>query len=61
MVVASQVDFWGYNLLTQGISADPEKLNMIKDFHTYEPHRHAFIHGNINQLAEFSPDIAATA
>ena len=61
-VAASQVNFCGYILSENGIAANPEKVSAIKDFPTPTnlTDLRSFM-GLVNQLAEFSPDIATTA
>ncbi|XP_068235531.1 uncharacterized protein [Palaemon carinicauda] len=62
VVAASQVSFCGYQLSEEGIAADPGKVSAIWDFPTPTnlTDLRSFM-GLVNQLAEFTPDIAATA
>ena len=62
VVAAPRVNFCGYQLSDEGISADPEKVTAIRDFPTPTnlTDLRSFM-GLVNQLAEFTPDIAATA
>ncbi|XP_068235682.1 uncharacterized protein [Palaemon carinicauda] len=54
--------FCGYNLSRDGISADQQKVGAIKDFPNSAnlTDLSSFI-GLVNQLAEFTPDIAIAA
>lgn len=56
------VQFCGFVLSADGIAADPEKVRAITDFATPAniTDLRSFM-GLVNQLAEFSPDIAAAA
>ncbi|XP_068246738.1 uncharacterized protein [Palaemon carinicauda] len=56
------VSFCGYQLSEEGIAADPGKASAIRDFPTPTnlTDLRSFM-GLVNQLAEFTPDIAATA
>lgn len=62
VIASPQVHFCGYNISQQGISADMTKVSAIRDFP--KPANltdlQSFM-GLVNQLAEFTPDIAATA
>ena len=62
VVAASGVNFCGYNILSKGIAADPGKVAAIRDFPspTKLTNLRSFM-GLVNQLTEFTPDIAATA
>ena len=62
VVAAPTVNFCGYSLHADGISADPDKISAISDFPkpTNITDLRSFM-GLVNQLAEFTPDIAATA
>ena len=62
IVAASQVKFCGYNLSEEGISADQDKVEAIKDFPTPAnlTDLRSFM-GLVNQLAEFTPEIATAA
>ncbi|XP_066981047.1 uncharacterized protein [Macrobrachium rosenbergii] len=62
VVAAPTVNFCGYTLSGEGISADQEKVSAIRDFPTPAnlTDLRSFM-GLVNQLAEFTPDIAATA
>ncbi|ROT72287.1 hypothetical protein C7M84_009327 [Penaeus vannamei] len=62
MVAATNVSFCGYNISPEGIAADPEKVAAIRDYPTPSNIRdlRSFM-GLVNQLADFSPEIAATA
>ncbi|XP_068222164.1 uncharacterized protein [Palaemon carinicauda] len=62
VVAASQVSFCGYQLSEEGIAADPGKVSAIRDFPTPTnlTDLRSFM-GLVNQLAEFTPEIAATA
>ncbi|ROT64569.1 hypothetical protein C7M84_017475 [Penaeus vannamei] len=59
MVAATNVSFCGY---PEGIAADPEKVAAIRDYPTPSniTDLRSFM-GLVNQLADFSPEIAATA
>ncbi|XP_064081857.1 uncharacterized protein LOC135198214 [Macrobrachium nipponense] len=62
VVAAPSVNFCGYNLSGDGISADKQKVSAIKDFPT--PVNLTDIRsfmGLVNQLAEFTPDISIAA
>ena len=62
VLAAPKVLFCGYELSSEGIAADPEKVRAITDF--AKPANltdlRSFM-GLANQLAEFSPDIASAA
>ncbi|ROT64571.1 hypothetical protein C7M84_017477 [Penaeus vannamei] len=62
MVAATNVSFCGYNISPEGIAADPEKVAAIRDYPTPSniTDLRSFM-GLVNQLADFSPEIAATA
>nr|XP_027211978.1 uncharacterized protein LOC113805212 [Penaeus vannamei] len=62
MVAATKVSFCGYNISPEGIAADPEKVAAIRDYPTPSniTDLRSFM-GLVNQLADFSPEIAATA
>lgn len=62
VVADSRVSFCGYNLSAEGISADEDRVIAIRDFP--KPANltdlRSFM-GLVNQLSEFTPDIAAAA
>ncbi|XP_064105102.1 uncharacterized protein LOC135214699 [Macrobrachium nipponense] len=61
-VAAPKVNFCGYVLSSDGIAADPDKVSAICDFPT--PSNITDIRsfmGLVNQLADFTPNIAAAA
>ena len=62
VVAAQSVKFCGYTISEAGISADQEKVSAIRDFPTPAniTDLRSFM-GLVNQLADFTPDIAATA
>ena len=62
VVAAPSVTFCGYTLSEQGISADQGKVSAIRDFPTPAniTDLRSFM-GLVNQLADFTPDIAAAA
>ncbi|XP_068224072.1 uncharacterized protein [Palaemon carinicauda] len=61
VVAASQVSYCGYQLSEEGIAADPGKVSAIRDFPTLTnlTDLRSFM-GLVNQLAKFTPEIAAT-
>ncbi|XP_076067753.1 uncharacterized protein LOC143040556 [Oratosquilla oratoria] len=61
-VAGSSVSFCGYRLSADGISADEDKVRAIRDFPTPTnlTYLRSFI-GLVNQLADFTPAITATA
>ena len=61
-VAAPQANFCGYVLSPDGIAADPNKVSAIRDFPTPSnvTDLRSFM-GLVNQLADFTPDIAAAA
>ena len=61
-VAAPGVNFCGYKLSSKGIAADPGKVTAIKDFPnpTNLTDLRSFM-GLVNQLTEFTHEIAATA
>ncbi|XP_064116562.1 uncharacterized protein LOC135222404 [Macrobrachium nipponense] len=61
-VAAPKVNFCGYVLSSDGIAADPDKVSAIRDFPTPSnvTDVRSFM-GLVNQLADFTPDIAAAA
>lgn len=62
MLAAPEVSFCGYRLSKDGIAADPGKVSAIADFPT--PANIADLRSFmelVNQLAEFSPEIATAA
>ncbi|XP_064103421.1 uncharacterized protein LOC135213372 [Macrobrachium nipponense] len=61
-VAAHKVNFCGYVLSSDGIAADPDKVSAIRDFPTPSnvTDVRSFM-GLVNQLADFTPDIAAAA
>lgn len=62
VVAASRVNFCGFQLSDEGIAADPGRVAALRDFPTPAnlTDLRSFM-GLVNQLAEFSPDIARTA
>ena len=62
MVAVPNVTFCGYRLTKDGIAADPDKVSAIRDFPRPAnlTDLRSFM-GLVNQLAEFTPDIASTA
>ena len=62
VVAAPAVNFCGYTLSEEGISADQEKVSAIRDFPTPAnlTDLRSFM-GLVNQLAEFTPAISAEA
>lgn len=62
VVAASSVRFCGFHLSQAGIEADEEKVKAIRDFPTPSniTDLRSFM-GLVNQLSEFTPDIATTA
>ncbi|XP_068230979.1 uncharacterized protein [Palaemon carinicauda] len=62
VVAAPSVNFCGYTLSGDGISADHQKVSAIKDFPTPAnlTDLRSFM-GLVNQLAEFTPDISVAA
>ncbi|XP_064122521.1 uncharacterized protein LOC135226741 [Macrobrachium nipponense] len=61
-VAAPKVNFCNYVLSSDGIAADPDKVSAIRDFPTPSnvTDVRSFM-GLVNQLADFTPDIAAAA
>ena len=61
-VAASSVKFCGYKISHDGIAADEDKVKAIRDFPTPSnlTDLRSFM-GLVNQLTEFTPDIASTA
>nr|XP_027229813.1 uncharacterized protein LOC113821505 [Penaeus vannamei] len=61
-LATTKVSFCGYNISPEGIAADPEKVAAIRDYPTPSniTDLRSFM-GLVNQLADFSPEIAATA
>ncbi|XP_045127763.1 uncharacterized protein LOC123514179 [Portunus trituberculatus] len=62
VLAAPSVSFCGYRLSHDGIAADPDKVRAITEFATPATltDLRSFM-GLVNQLASFSPDLAATA
>lgn len=61
VIASPQVQFCGYNISHQGISADMTKVSAIRDFpKPANLTERRSVMGLVNQLAEFTPDIAAT-
>lgn len=62
IVAAPSVNFCGYTISTEGISADANKVNAIREFPTPAnlTDLRSFM-GLVNQLTEFTPHIAAMA
>ena len=62
VVASTSVNFCGYSLSKDGISADPGKVSAIRDFPTPSnlTDLRSFM-GLVNQLADFTPDISAAA
>ena len=62
VLAAPSVNFCGYRLSKDGIGADPEKVRAITEFPTPATltDLRSFM-GLVNQLADFTPDIAAAA
>ncbi|XP_064116655.1 uncharacterized protein K02A2.6-like [Macrobrachium nipponense] len=61
-VAAPKVNFCGYVLSSDGIAADPDKVSAIRDFPTPSNVTDVRLFmGLVNQLADFTPDIAAAA
>lgn len=61
-VAAPSVNFFGYNLSIEVIFAGSEKVTAIKDFPGPTNLTDLrFFMGLVNQLTEFTPDIASTA
>ena len=61
-VAAPSVNYCGYVVSQDGIAADPDRVAAIKDFPTPAniTDLRSFL-GLVNQLAEFTPEIAETA
>ena len=61
-VAASSVKFCGYQITADGLKADKEKVKAILDFPVPSniTDLRSFL-GLVNQLAEFTPDVAASA
>ena len=62
VVASTSVNFCGYSLSKDGISADPGKVSAIRDFPTPSnlTDLRSFMR-LVNQLADFTPDISAAA
>ncbi|XP_068238582.1 uncharacterized protein [Palaemon carinicauda] len=62
VVAESRVNFCGFTLSKEGIAADPGRVTALQDFPTPSnlTDLRSFM-GLVNQLAEFTPDIALTA
>ena len=62
IVAANKVNFCGYTLSDKGIAADPDRVTALRDFPTPSniTDLRSFM-GLVNQLAEFTPEIAKTA
>ena len=61
-VAESRISFCGFTLSDEGIAADPGRVAALRDFPTPSnlTNLRSFM-GLVNQLAEFTPDIALTA